>query len=253
MAWQPGKDGVGMNSLAARRALLRSALGAALLPLLSSRMVLAATGDRSAAPIAPPTCDMIYRRTLQRQLPGGIMLATTRDFRVRFTAAAMGGYLVDGAQVSARVDAPANLASLARLEEQRVESGIFPLALDQQGLIVDGADAPINQQLVIALAEVRQQFAASGGEVRELLDALEHSGARLLAYLPQDLFAPVQSEFEQHQAITLPWGQTGEVRVRFAATRSPDTRLMRLATREVVTTLEGEERRSAERWELFQA
>jgi hypothetical protein len=41
--------------------------------------------------------------------------------------------------------------------------------------------------------------------------------------------------------------------VRFAATRSADTRLMRLATREVVTMLEGQERRSAERWELFPA
>lgn len=241
-----------MNSLAARRAVLRSALGMALLPFLSARSASAATGEPGGF-IAPPATDMIYRRTLQRQLPGGIMLATTRDFRVRFTSSAMGGYWVDGSQVSARVDAPANLASLARLEEQRVESGIFPLALDQQGLIVDGADVPINHQLVLALEDVRQRFAGEGGEVRDLLDALDASSARLIAYLPQDLFAPPENAMEQRQTITLPWGQTGEVRVRFAASRSPDTHLMRLATREVVTMLEGQERRSTERWELFPA
>lgn len=254
MAGQSGKDGISMNSLAARRAFLRSALGMALLPVLVPRNARAAGGQiANSGPIAPPMSDMIYRRTLQRQLPGGVMLATTRDFRVRFTSADMGGYLVDGAQVSARVDAPANLATLARLEEQRVESGIFPLALDHQGLIVDGAEVPINHQLGMALEEVRQRFAADGGEVRELLDALDASSARLTAYLPQDLFAPAEGAVEQRETITLPWGQTGEVRVRFAATRSPDTRLMRLATREVVTMLEGQQRRSAERWELFQA
>lgn len=244
-----------MNSLTARRALLRSALGMALLPLLSSRVACAATGEvlgNEGGPIAPPTCDMIYRRTLQRQLPGGITLATTRDFRVRFSPAA-DGYLLDGNQVSARVEAPANLASLARLEEQRVESGIFPLALDHQGRIVDGPDVIMTEQVGLALDEVRERFAADGGEVRELLDALDASSSQLTAYLPQDLFAPAPGEVEQREAITLPWGQTGEVRVRFAASRSPDTRLMRLATREVITTLEGEERRSTERWELFQA
>lgn len=240
-----------MNSFAARRAFLRSVLGLALLPLVSSRAVRAANAE-VAGPIAPPDCAMIYRRTLQRRLPGGAMLATTRDFRVRFTARS-DGYLVDGPQVSARVEAPANLASLARLEEQRVESGIFPLALDHHGRIIDGADMVLTEQVGLALADVRQRFAAGGGEVRELLDALSAGSTRLTAYLPQDLFAPPQDEVEQREAITLPWGQTGEVRVRFTASRNPDTRLMRLAARDVITTLAGEERRSGERWELFEA
>ena len=92
-----------------------------------------------------------------------------------------------------------------------------------------------------------------GAEVVQLIDALSASGASLTAHLPPDLFAPRQEESEQRQEITLPWGQTGEVRVHFAATRSGDTGLMRLATRDVVTMLEGEERRSTERWELFAA
>ena len=238
-----------MNSPAGRRAVLRSAAGLALLPLLVPRAALAAP---AAAPIAPPSCDMIYRRTLLRQLPGGLTLTGTRDFRVRFNLRD-GGFLVDGPQVASRVEAPANLASLARLEEQRVERGVFPLALDRLGRIVGGHDIPADLNVTMALADVQRRFEDHGAEVGQLLDALSASGASLTAHLPPDLFAPRQEESEQRQEITLPWGQTGEVRVHFAATRSGDTGLMRLATRDVVTMLEGEERRSTERWELFAA
>ncbi len=241
-----------MNSLAARRAILRAAAGFALLPLLSSRSAFAATGA-AVAPIAPPASDMIYRRMLQRQLAGDVTLTTTRDFLVRFSATGNGGYLVDGNQVSAHVDAPENLASLARLEERRVESGLFPLSLDASGTIVDGTDMPVDLNVALALDEVQRRFVDHGAEVSELLDAISASGARLTAYLPKDLFAPTSSATEQREVITLPWGQTGEVRMRFTAMRNPDTRLMRFATREVVTVLEGEKRRSSERWELFAA
>lgn len=238
-----------MNQPTARRVVLRTAAGLALLPLLVPRAALAA-GEGPA--IAPPTCDMIYRRTMARPLPGNVSLTVTRDFRVRFSPQA-GGYLVDGAQVAAQVSAPANLAALARMEEQRVEQGIFPLALDPAGRIVDAEAARASLPLTEALDEVRRRFAGQGGEIGQLLDALSTSSAGIMAYLPDDLFAPARDEHEQRQEIVLPWGQTGEVVVRFAATRSADTGLMRLATREVVTMLEGQERRSAERWELFPA
>lgn len=238
-----------MNSPAGRRAVLRTVAGLALLPLLAPRAAQAAA-DGSA--IAPPSGDMIYRRTIVRTLAGGIGLTATRDFRVRFSAREA-GYLVDGAQVASRVEAPVNLAALARLEEQRVEQGVFPLVLDHSGRIVDGRAVPGDLNVTRALDDVRQRFAENGAEVSQLLDAISASSASITAYLPLDLFAPRQDEQEQRQEIALPWGQTGEVLVRFAATRSADTGLMRLATRDVVTTLEGEERRSAERWELFAA
>lgn len=238
-----------MNYPTGRRAVLRTAAGLALLPLLAPRAAQAAAGG---SVIAPPTCDMIYRRTMVRTLPGGLALTATRDFRVRFSASEA-GFLIDGTQVASRVEAPTNLAALARLEEQRVEQGVFPLALDRSGQIVDGRAMPGDLNVTRALEEVRRRFDEHGAEVAQLLDALSASSASITAYLPLDLFAPHLDEHEQRQEITLPWGQTGEVLVRFAATRSPDTGLMRLATRDVVTTLEGEERRSAERWELFAA
>lgn len=243
-----------MNSPAGRRAVLRSAAAMALLPLFATRQARAAdaAAGPAAGPIDPPTCDMIYRRSLQRALPGGAILSTTRDFRVRF-GAVEGGFRVDGQQVAARVDAPASLAQLARLEEQRVEQGIFPLVLDTNGFILEGRAAPGGIAIAQAIAEVQRRFEERGAEVQELLDALSASGASITAYLPLDLFAPLASQSEQRQAITLPWGMAGEVCVRFNAARDDASGLMRLATREVVTSLEGSERRSTERWELFTA
>lgn len=238
-----------MNSPADRRAVLRTAAGLALLPVLAPRVAQAAD---ASGPFAPPSCDMIYRRTMVRQLRDGLSLTGTRDFSVRFSPTDE-GYRIDGAQVASRVEAPASLAALARLEEQRVERGVFPLGLNRLGRIVDGRAMPGDLNVTEALEDVRQRFAGNGAEVAQLLDALSASSASITAYLPLDLFAPALEESEQRQQIALPWGQTGEVRVRFAASRSADTGLMRLATREVVTALEGEERRSAERWELFAA
>jgi hypothetical protein len=239
-----------MNSSGTRRAVLRSALGLALFPLVPPRAARASA--EAAGPIAPPAGEMIYRRTLQRQLPGGAMLATTRDFRVRFSAGPA-GYQVEGTQVRARVEAPASLASLARLEEQRVEGGIFPLTLDHHGHILDGAGMTMTEQVSLALEDVRQRFATTGREVHELLGALTAGSSRFAAYLPHDLFAPAHDDVERRETIILPWGQAGEVRMRFSASRDPDSRLMRLATRDVITTLDGDERRSTERWELFEA
>ena len=238
-------------SLAGRRGVLRMALGAAVLPLVASRRALAADVASAPAAISPPACDMIYRRVLQRQLPDGAQITTSRDFRVRFSPMAQGGFMVQGEQVAARVTAPQHLAALARLEEQRVEAGIFPLLLDPGGHIVEGVETPASNEVATALEEVRRRFADHGGEARELLEALHASGAQLTAQLPHDLFAPVRDEVEQRETIVLPWGDEGEVALRFTASRAPDTGLMRVASREVQTSLAGDRRHTSEHWDLF--
>ena len=234
--------------------MLRMMAGAAVLPLLATRAVAASVPAGGAGmPIVPPTCDMTFRRTLQRGLPGGAAIVVTRDFSLRFSAHEAGGYLVQGRQVSARVDAPANLAVLARLEEQRIETGGFPLVLDAAGLIV-AADAPApNPAFAAALETLRQRYGDRPDELAALLDAIRASGAQLISVHPADLFAPQRQEAEEHRTIPLPWGDSGEVHVRFTAQRSPDTGLMRTARREVTTSLLGEQEHSAEWWELFPA
>lgn len=259
-AWQRGRhqgvvamglsDGnLGNNDLAGRRAALRLALGAALLPMFAPRTALAAA-TASVGPIVPPTSPMIYRRTLERQLPGGASLVVSRDFAVQFAPLA-GGFSVIGQQVAARVDAPANIGNLAMLEQQRVEDGIFPLLLDRSGLIVDGAETPAANELARALEDVRRQLGAEGAEASTLVEALHMTGTRLSAHLPQDLFSPDPVDRVAREEIRLPWGDAGFVMTRFAALRDPTTRLMRSARREVTTQIGTDERHSAEHWELF--
>ncbi len=235
---------------AERREALRLALGAALLPLFGSRPVLATPATQQL--IAPPVGDMIYRRILQRDLPGGAQFRVTRDFAVRFEAFGR-GFQLTGQQILAHVEAPANLAQLAALEEQRVELGIFPLLLDSSGRIVDGSDDLPNQQIASALVEVRRRLGETGEEASTLVEALHMAGSQLTAELPHDLFAPAEGPREEHQQVTLPWGDVGEVATRFEAICDPQTRLMRSARREVVTRMGSDERRSGELWELFSA
>ena len=232
-----------------RRTALRLALGAALLPLAAARPVLASSAS-SVEPIAPPTGPMIYRRTLERQLPGGAALVVSRDFAVQFEPWEH-GFRISGQQVAARVDAPENIANLAALEQQRIEDGIFPLLLDRTGLILHGADMAPAEELTQALAEVRRQLGTEGEEASTLVEALHMTGARLSAHLPQDLFSPDPIERDAREEITLPWGDSGVVVTRFAATRDPATRLMRVARRDVITQIGSDERRSGEWWELF--
>jgi hypothetical protein len=193
---------------------------------------------------------MVYRRTLERSLPGGAMFRVSRDFSVRFEEAGA-GFVLTGEQVSARVDAPANLADLAALERQRVEVGIFPLLLDGFGQIIDGQEPAQSGEVARAVSDIRQRFGNEGAEASALIAAVHQAGTRLTAELPHDLFAPHESPREAREEITLPWGDRGEVLTVFEAERDPLTRLMRSARREVVTRLGNDERRSSEFWELF--
>ena len=116
-----------------------------------------------------------------------------------------------------------------------------------------GSPALPSGRIAQALDNARQIHAAQGDEVAIFLSALHSAGEQMIAELPYDLFAPVETLRERHDEVELPWGETGEVNTRFEAALDPETRLMRSAKREVQTLLGGEERSSAEIWELFAA
>lgn len=234
-----------------RRTALRLAMGAALFPVLASRRVMAQPLTEAVG-FAPPSCHMVYRRVLARQLPGGTELRVTRDFAVQFVASG-NGFEVSGHQITARVEAPAAIARFAELEEQRIETGIFPLQLDPSGQIVNGQEAQPSEQFILALDDARRVHGDNANEAELLVQALHATGARLTSQLPTDLFAPVQPLREAREEILLPWGDSGEVVTLFEAARDPVTGLMRAARRDVVTRLGEDERRSGEHWELFPA
>lgn len=236
-----------------RRSVLKLAAAAAILPVLAGRHpVLAAPAEGLSGrdAFAPPSCTMIYRRTLERQMAGGALFTVTRDYQVHFTPRG-DGFEVAGRQVSARATAPAAIARFAALEEQRVDDSLFPLLLDRAGFILDGEYIADSAQLAQSLADARARMPADGAETALALEAIHAAGTSLTSQLPQDLFAPASSLREARETITLPWGDAGEVRTRFEAARDPATGLMREARREVVTRMAEDERRSAEMWALF--
>ncbi|MFC3101017.1 hypothetical protein [Altererythrobacter lauratis] len=241
--------GRGFNS--DRRVMLRLAAAAAILPVLASRSpALAAPTDGTPAAIAPPSCTMLYRRTLERQMAGGAIFTVTREYAVRFLPFAA-GFQLAGHQVAVRATAPGALARFAALEEERVDDRLFPLVLDRAGLIVEGESIAESTQLAQSLADARAQLPQDAAEAAIALGAIHAAGASLTSQLPRDLFAPAKDRREARETIVLPWGDAGEVRTLFEAARDPGTGLMREARREVVTSLAGDERRTAEIWALL--
>jgi hypothetical protein len=235
-----------------RRAVLRLAAGALLLPLTS---VAAAHPARSSMGFSPPDGPMLYTRRLERALAGGARLVVSRSFSVRFRHAAA-GFSVEGEQVGVEVEAPEPLAGFARIEREREERGLFPLLLDAAGLIAGGAGVPLATRLDAAVREAlealeaRPYDPAERAELVQFVNAFHQSAGKLVTELPRDLFAPAETPRSETRAVALPSGDSGEVVVTFSAARDPATGLMRQALREVVTQLNGDRRRTLESWQL---
>lgn len=233
-----------------RRALLRLAAGALLLPFASA----AARAHAPRARFAPPHGPMRYTRRLERGLADGKSLVVSRAFEIRFVHQPS-GFRVEGKQMEVEVDAPEALAAFARIEREREEQGLFPIMLDADGLIA-GTAAPMSAQLdeavreAVARIDSRQHDPAERATLLQFIGAVHQSAGRLVTELPRDLFAPPASPRTESREIALPGGGAGEVTVTFAAAADPATGLMRQAVRAVLTQLEGDERRTVENWSL---
>ena len=233
-----------------RRAMLRLAGLAVTLPLAT---ILA--GAAQAAGFAAPTGPMLYTRRLERELADGAGLVVSRSFTVRFIPDG-DGFRVVGEQVSVEVDAPEQLATLAQLERERVETALFPLQLDSTGAIRGVPRAAPSQQLDEAVREVTARIArlnrpaADREALRAFVETVHRSAGELVTELPPDLFAPADVPREESRTLTLPGGEVGRVRVTFSAQRAADSGLMRTARREVVTEVSGDVRHTIESWTL---
>jgi len=162
-----------------------------------------------------------------------------------------------GTQIAARVDAPPNLAELARIEQQRDTSAMFPLMLTDSGLIMgspgaDLRDADLAAALRAAEALIAQQPAPADARARNLqyLALLHRAGAGAFDTLPADLLFPVNTPVERAETITLPDGLTGSYALAYHARTQSDAPWLDQAERRVMTRIDGLERRSTERWRL---
>jgi hypothetical protein len=241
-----------MSGAPTRRALLGAFAFAALAPALI-RNAAAQGGGRL---IAPPPEMMTFSRKLRRGLGGGYALNVERQFDVRFERIAS-GFVIDGEQVAVSVDAPPNLEALARIERERREERLFPLLLDQQGLIRSGPDggrpsANLEQAIDVAL----EQLAAGLKSQRELIEArefilgLQLAAGAIISEVPVDLFVPPQTVQQASRRIDLPDGLSGMLSTQYSGRVSAATGLLEEASRIVVTETGGSRRESVESWSM---
>ena len=123
----------------------RFLLGAALAALSAATTAAAAAATAHSSPGTsnPPAGSVLLTRELRNAPSDGKEVVSRCRYAIRFHPNAT-GYRVEGELVGADVDAPPELAQLAEAERTRSAEGLFPLALDRHGLILEqqGADDP---------------------------------------------------------------------------------------------------------------
>ena len=197
-------------------------------------------------------------RVLRRGLADGKEIVVTRRWSIRFSPAADRTIEVSGSQSFAKVDAPAALQALAQIEERRSETGLFPMMLDQGGLIVskpgDTAQvAPIPQEAIAAAVEYAQERAASAESVassRQFVADLSQHGDRWLTLWPSDLFFPIPHNNTVRKDVTLPDGTQGVVTMRESASARDGSGLLKHYLREATTSTATMARKGSESWTL---
>lgn len=210
----------------------------------------------AAAKFTPPIGPMRFTRRLVRGLAGGNSIVVGRDFAVRFEPAAGGAFVVTGAQIAVEVSMPPGLERMAELERARVEAAMFPIQLDRLGQIIGAPPPDLPGQLDAAVAEAlrildRHRLSlAERAEAAAFVDAVHRSASSVAAQLPQDLFAPVEPRREEHRSIELPGAEVGSLDIVYTAVADPRTGVMQQARREIVTTIAGDSRLTAEDWTL---
>ena len=242
-----------MNGTPSRRALLRAFAASAMLPALVQSG--AAVARDTSLSIRPPSRPMIFRRRLKRELAAGYSIVAERSFAVRFLPL-VDGYRIDGEQRSSEIEVPPNLEAIARLERQRREEGMFPLVLDETGLIRASASAVpaegLDQAVKIALDEVAARLTDKAEiiEARTFLLGLQQAAGRISSTMPVDLFTPPQVARRASREVDLPGGMSGRVSTQFGGSISPRTGLLEDAERIILTETDGTRRRTVESWSL---
>ena len=223
---------------------------AALLPLSALGLATASPLQASTrSPFAPPAQHLLLIRTLHSPLADGREIVSQRTYEVTIRRNGS-GWLVDGKTVACQVDAPEALHTLAELERNRSESGLFPLLLDAQGMIVSsprepaplpGAAAMVGGYSPAAHAPPAQQ-ATAREVVRSLLVR------RVNTPWPADLFSPSPGHRSDVQQVALPDGSQGSVTVEGLVRLGGTAGLVSTTERLVTTRLGERSRTTREEW-----
>lgn len=207
------------------------------------------------ARIAIPEMPMRLTRRVERGFARGERVGVTRSWEVAFDRGGR-GIALSGTQLSARVEAPADLASIAAIEERRDTDDMWPILLSQEGMIIGAGGGIAAQDRAAAMREAERVIAAkrlSADEAhrhRAFLAQLHYVGGTLLAHLPEDLFFPRGEPVRRSEALVLPDGSEGRFEVVYLALRAAGRDWLGEAMREIVTRVGEEELRARENWRL---
>ncbi len=235
-----------------RRRAIFLAGAAALLPTLLASGQLGAV-EPAAQTFAAPDTPLILTRTTIRALAGGRQIVVRRRYQVRI-APDGDGFRIDGQLVSAEVDAPAALRSLADLERNRQDDGLFPILLDDQGLIVSQRNAGDRSAtsragaLLISRISAQQITSSERATAGDFVSQVVRSGGE--SGWPRDLFSPQPGSRSEVRDVALPGGGVGELTITTEAQIDQASGRMESFSRTVLTRIEGGQRESRESWTL---
>jgi hypothetical protein len=239
-----------------RRSFVTALLGIGI--TAAARAPLRAAQSLPPLPLRLPEGPMRLMRVLERGMGEGEAAAITvrRSWEVQFTRQAR-GILVSGRQVAAAVEAPPQLAALARLEEQRDAGAMFPLMLSERGAIITPATLPEGSDAVTAALDIARAMIARQAlpeaertRIAFYLGEIHRAGTGLLDALPGDLLFPAGSPIDRRETVTLPEGLSGTFTLHYEAAAQPAAPWLARAERTVLTEVAGQRRRAAETWTL---
>jgi hypothetical protein len=210
----------------------------------------------AAQALVLPQGPMRLGRELVRGLGGGAAITVRRGWEIAFTRQAR-GIVISGTQTSAAVEAPPNLAELARIEEQRSTATMFPIMLSEVGQVVAGGSAsgePSDIAAALRAAEAmiasRPQSAAVRDNIRRYLAEIHRAGSGQFDSLPSDLFFPSGTPQRQIETVSLPDGLSGTFELSWETRTAPGTGWLIEGRRAIVTRIAELERSSSEVWTL---
>lgn len=240
----------------ARNAALHAALLFGTMSAITPASAQSPTGTNAVFD-PPEGAPMLLTRTLRRELSDGKAIVATRRYRLSFIRSS-DGWTIDGTLVASEIDAPPALAALATIERQRPDEGLFPMRLDERGLIKprDRTAPPDNPSwrtaIDLATKRVSTQIAPADDAARGLLAQQMQTvaGAATLSLWPTTLFLPDTDASREERRFALPEGGEGLIVTESQRLPADGVDTMGQAERTVVTEVAGSRRVTREQWSL---
>jgi hypothetical protein len=241
-------------SASTRRSVMAVLLGMGLSIGLGPRLPRLSAAN--ALPLRLPDSPLRLERVLERGLHGGGAIIVRRSWIVTFARQSR-GIIATGTQSQVEINAPPQLAGLARLEKQRDTGAMFPIMLSDSGeILVPGNNAEDRETIAAALRLAEDMIARSPGpaseraRLRHYLAEMHRAGSGALDALPTDLLFPAGETIERSETVNLPDGLKGSFSLAYTAQPHADAPWLHHAQRRVETVLGDLSSATREAWSL---